>query len=150
MNSVVGWALAGIGTAMAYWTYGWRGVAMAVTAAVFWLLLQFSRALRVLRAAGQAPVGRVDSAVMLHAKLRKGMRLMDIIPLTRSLGRKLAENPETYEWRDASDATVRVELRGGRVTDWRLERPYAEDGAATASVPADVQAAPGAPPDVPA
>jgi uncharacterized protein (DUF58 family) len=126
VNAIVGWALAVAGTAMAYVSYGWPGVALAVTVVVFWLLLQFSRALRVLRVAGQAPVGRVDSAVMLHAKLRQGMRLMEIIVLTRSLGRKVGDDPETYLWKDASDAAVRVELRNGRCTGWRLERP---DGA---------------------
>ena len=126
MNPVIGWGLAVIATALAYRNYGWPGVALAVSVVVFWLLLQFSRALRVMRTAGQAPVGRVDSAVMLHSKLRTGMRLMEILPLTRSLGEKLADEPETYCWRDASGASVRVELRGGRCTGWNLQRPEGE------------------------
>mgnify|MGYP003334104021 CR=1 FL=1 len=86
------------------------------------LLRQFSRSVRVMSQAAQSPVGHVDSAVMLHAKLKTGMRLLDILPLTRSLGNKVTDNPETYVWRDASGASVRVELQGGRCTRWELQR----------------------------
>jgi hypothetical protein len=123
MNATLGWTLAVIGTAMGYVAYGWRGVALAVSAVVFWLLLQFTRALRSMRTAARAPIGQVDSAVMLHAKLRTGLRLMDILVLTRSLGEKLADDPETFAWRDASGARVKVELRSGRCSAWTLERP---------------------------
>lgn len=123
MNPILGWGLAVLGTALAYLQYGWQGVVFAVTLVVFWLLLQFSRAMRTMRMAAGAPVGHVDSAVMLQAKLRKGMRLLEILPLTRSLGRKVADEPETFVWTDGSGASVRVELVGGRCTAWRLERP---------------------------
>ena len=132
MNPWVGWTLAALAIAVGYAQYGWRGVVLGVTMIVFWLLLQFGKAMRVMRAAAQAPVGRVDSAVMLHAKLREGMRLLEILPLTRSLGRKVAEDPETFEWSDVSGATVRVELVGGRCRQWTLTRPAGEtagDGA---------------------
>jgi hypothetical protein len=89
--------------------------------------VQFSRALRALRLAGQAPVGHVASAVMLHAKLHKGARLADVIQLARSLGRKLADEPETWGWADASGASVSLVLRNGRVTDWTLARPETAD-----------------------
>jgi hypothetical protein len=45
-------------------------VVLAVTVVVFWLLLQFSRALRVMRRPPARPVGTVPNAVMLHARLR--------------------------------------------------------------------------------
>ncbi len=123
MNANMGWALAVAGIAAGYMAYGWPGGAMAVSVTVFWLLLQFSRAMRVMRIAGQAPVGRVPSAVMLHAKLKKGHRLMDVILITKSLGERLADDPETFGWSDESGAHVRVVLHGGRVTDWTLQRP---------------------------
>jgi len=131
MNAALGWALAVAATALGYMAYGWHGVAIAVSAMVFWLLLQFSRAMRVMRVAGQAPVGTVPSAVMLQSRLRKGLRLMDIIMLTRSLGEKIADTPETYRWRDNSGAAVEVELAGGRCSAWRLSR--APEGAAVAA-----------------
>ena len=64
-NPDVGWALAALAIAIGYGQWGWSGVVLAFTMIVFWLLLQFSRALRVLRNAGQAPVGQVPNAVML-------------------------------------------------------------------------------------
>ena len=123
MNAKLGWALAVVGVALGYFQFGWRGVALAVSAIVFWLLLQFTRALRAMRTAGGAPVGMVASAVMLQAKLQKGQRLMDVIQLTRSLGQKLSDDPETYRWQDPSDAAVTVVLQGGRVTEWTFARP---------------------------
>jgi hypothetical protein len=48
-SALVGWALAVAAVAAGYVGYGWPGVVLAVTVVVFWLLLQFSRALRVMR-----------------------------------------------------------------------------------------------------
>jgi hypothetical protein len=108
-------------------------VVLAVTMIVFWLLLQFSRALRVLRNAGQAPVGEVPNAVMLHTKLQRGQRLPEVLKFTKSLGIKVADDPETFEWRDAGGDAVRVELRAGRLDRWTLLR--AADAATHASNP---------------
>ena len=125
-----GWALALTALVVGGLQWGWQGVVLAITVIVFWLLLQFSRALRVMRQAAGAPVGHVDSAVMLHTKLRTGMRLIDIIPLTRSLGQ--AGKPqglqdtqalEIFTWTDAAGVAVRVELRAGRLQRWELQRP---------------------------
>lgn len=123
MNAAVGWALATLAVAVGYLQWGWPGVALGLTLVVFWMLLQWSRVMRVLRQAGGAPVGLVPSAVMLHAKLRTGMRLLDILPITRSLGRKVVDAPETFAWSDESGACVTVELVNGRCTAWRLTRP---------------------------
>ncbi len=131
MNPVVGWGLAVVAVALGYVQWGWQGVVLGVTLVVFWLLLQFSRAMRAMRQASQSPVGHVDSAVMLHAKLRKGMRLLEILPLTGSLGRKLGDDPERFVWTDASGAQVTVELVKGRCTGWQLQRPAEEADAAS-------------------
>jgi uncharacterized protein (DUF58 family) len=119
---VLGWALAVAAVAAGYVSYGWPGVALGVTVVVFWLLLQFNRAVRVMRVAADRPVGRVDNAVMLHSKLAAGMRLLDVLKLTRSLGQRVAEDPETFRWQDTGGDAVRVELRGGRLVAWALER----------------------------
>lgn len=129
MNApVVGWLLAVAAVAAGYVSYGWKGVALAVTLVVFWLLLQFSRALRVMRQAAGRPVGSIDNAVMFNARLKPGLRLLDILPMTGSLGEKLADDPETFRWRDAGGDAVRVELRSGRVSAWQLERAGADAG----------------------
>lgn len=126
MSATWGWALALVGIALGGFQWGWQGVVLALSVIVFWLLLQFSRALRVMRQAGGAPIGHVDSAVMLNAKLRQGMRLMEIIPLTRSLGQAVESEPgasEAFTWTDSSGACVRVQLQGGLLRRWSLERP---------------------------
>lgn len=122
MTPWIGWSLAVAALAAGYMGWGWRGVVLGVTLVVFWLLLQFTRSLRVLRQAGARPVGSVDSAVMLHTRLHPGMRLLDILPLTKSLGEKIAESPETFRWRDAGGDAVVVELVGGRTTRVSLIR----------------------------
>jgi Flp pilus assembly protein TadB len=123
MSTFAGWTLATLALVAGYIGYGWRGVLLAATFIVFWLLLQFSRALRVMRLAAQAPVGHVASLVMLHAGLHAGMQMMDVVKLTRSLGRKLHDEPEASAWRDDSGAEVEVEFAGGRCMKWRLVRP---------------------------
>jgi hypothetical protein len=126
MNPVWGWALAALAVALGWWQYGWPGLALAVSVVVFWLLLQFSRALRVMRNAGQAPMGRVDSAVMFSTRLKQGMTLLQVIALTRSLGQRVgAENgePEQWAWADEGGVSVTLSLRGGKLQSWELTRP---------------------------
>jgi hypothetical protein len=123
MSAKIGWALAVLAVALGYVQYGWQGVLLALSGIVFWLLLQFTQTLHVLRTAGKSPVGLVPSAVMLQARLQVGQRLLDVIKLTRSLGQKQSDEPETYAWADESGARVTVVLRKGRVSQWTLERP---------------------------
>jgi hypothetical protein len=129
MNVAVGWTLAVVAVAVGWAQWGWKGAVLAVTVIVFWLLLQFSRALRVLRGAAQAPIGRVASAVMLNTRLHAGMRLPQILQLSQSLGTKLADDPETFEWRDAGGDAVCVELERGRLVRWKLQRAASDAGA---------------------
>jgi hypothetical protein len=122
MNATLGWALAAAALVGGYLSYGWRGLVLGLTVIVFWLLLQFSRSLRALRDAAGRPVGTVDNAVMPHAKVQPGMRLLEVLKLTRSLGRRTAEVPETFVWADAGGDEVQLVLSGGRVTEARLVR----------------------------
>jgi len=122
MTAGLGWALAVVAVALGYAGYGWPGVLLALGVVVFWLLLQFSQALHVLRLASQRPAGTVPNALMLHSKLRASLRLPQVLALTRSLGRRVAEDPETWAWRDEAGDEVQVELQQGRVTAWRLLR----------------------------
>jgi uncharacterized protein (DUF58 family) len=122
MTAWIGWALAVLALAAGYASYGWPGLLLGLGVVVFWLLLQFSRALRVLRVASARPVGTVPNAVMLQAQLRTGLRLPQVLALTKSLGRRTTDNPETWAWRDEGGDEVQVELRDGRVSAWRLQR----------------------------
>lgn len=126
MNATLGWGLALLAFVAGYVSYGWRGVFLALTVVVFWLLLQFSRSLRVLRDAAGRPVGSVASAVMLHSRLHEGMRLPQVLKLTKSLGRKIADEPdETFAWTDAGGDSVHVQLHEGRLARWTLHRAHA-------------------------
>ena len=122
MNPIVGWGLAVVAIAAGYVGWGWRGVILGVTVIVFWLLLQFSRSLRVLKQAAGSPVGHVDSAVMLHSKLKAGMPLLQVLVLTRSLGTRLSETPERWGWADPGGARVSLEFDGGKLASWQLSR----------------------------
>ena len=122
MSTATSWALAALALATGYFAYSWPGVVLALTVIAFWLLLQFSRALRVMRHAAQRPVGHVESAVMLQSKLHKGMRLAQILQISLSFGEQRASDPETYAWRDAGGSELVVELDDGRLIRWRLQR----------------------------
>jgi uncharacterized protein YaiE (UPF0345 family) len=104
-----------------WWAWGWQGLLVAASMIVFWLLLQFSRALRVLQHAGRQPVGHVDSAVMLQSRLTHGMSLQEVITLTGSLGTKRGEQDD-WQWTDPGGTTVVVHLRRGKVVRWSLAR----------------------------
>ena len=129
MNPIVGWGLAVVAIAAGYVGWGWRGVILGVTVIVFWLLLQFSRSLRVLKRAASNPVGHVDSAVMLQSQLQTGMTLLQVLTLTRSLGNRLSETPERWGWADPGGARLKLEFAGGKLQHWALERGEPEAAA---------------------
>ncbi|MBV8036487.1 hypothetical protein [Roseateles sp.] len=120
MNPWVGAGLALAALVLGGALLGWQGVIFAMTGIVFWLLLQMSRLMRVMKMAGAAPMGSVGNAVMLAAKLQTGMKLVDLISLAGSLGVK--QGPETFVWRDAGGDSVEVVLKKGRLAEWRLTR----------------------------
>ena len=123
MNPWIGGALSLAALAAGWFAYGPRGVALAVTVIAFWLLLQFNRLVRVMRTAADSPVGRVDSAVMLQAKLHPGLTMAKVIALTKSLGRRVDENGDVYTWTDDGGAAVTVTFANGRCARWALTRP---------------------------
>jgi hypothetical protein len=136
MSSPMGWGLAVAAMAAGYVGWGWPGVVLGVTVIVFWLLLQFSRSLRVLKRAAGNPVGHVDSAVMLHSKLKAGMPLLQVLVLTRSLGTRLSEEPERWGWADPGGARVSLEFEAGKLRTWQLARDDAPAAPAALAPPA--------------
>ena len=132
MNPIAGWLLAAILLVAAWQSYGLKGLALGATLIVFWLLLQFNRSIRVMRNAGASPIGHVDSAVMLNAKLKPGLQMLQVLTLTKSLGRRVRPDGDIYAWSDAGGSQVVVTFEGGRCKRWVLERP-AEPGADSAS-----------------
>ena len=123
MSPFLGWTLAAVFALAAFEAYGWQGLAFAATVIVFWLLLQFNRAVRVMRNAAASPVGEVDSAVMFHAKLERGLTMLQIVTRTRSLGRKVEGGDDDWVWHDAGGSRVRLHFRRGKLERWQIERP---------------------------
>ena len=109
--------------------FGWAGIGLAAGGVVMWILLHFTRLMHILKKAANRPVGHVASAVMLHAKLQKGMTLMHVIAMTKALGALQTpkdEQPEVFEWTDPGQSTVSCTFVGGKLQDWTLSRPEAD------------------------
>jgi hypothetical protein len=112
--------------AVAWRGYGWAGVTLAVGGIVMWMLLHFTRMMKVLQRASNRPVGYCDSAVMLNAKLRPGVNLLHVMAMTRALGEQLSpkeQQPEVYRWTDGTQSHVTCEFRNGQLVKWELTRP---------------------------
>lgn len=110
----------------AWQAFGWPGIALSLGGVVMWVLLHFTRLVTILKKAANRPIGHVPSAVMLNAKLKKGVNLMHVIALTRSLGHLLTEKdaqPEIYTWTDTSESVVTCTFAGGKLASWSLARP---------------------------
>jgi hypothetical protein len=111
---------------VAWYRFGWQGVAIVGTAIMMWALLHFNRMMQVLKRAANRPIGYVDSAVMLNAKLKPGVSLMHVVAMTRALGALQSAKdtqPEIYRWTDGSMSTVDAEFSGGRLVRWQMTRP---------------------------
>ena len=121
--------LAVVGSAVLAWqSYGWKGVVVIVSVLVFGILLHFSRMMQVLKRAANRPMGYVDSAVMLNAKLKPGATLLHVVALTRTLGLLKSiqgDQPEVFEWKDGSESTVTCTFVGGKLVHHELLRPGA-------------------------
>jgi hypothetical protein len=118
------------GALLAWRSYGWQGVLVLVTMLVFGMLLHFSRMMQVLKRAANRPVGHVDSAVMLNAKLKPGSTLLHVVAMTRSLGFLTSvknEQPEVFEWKDGSESVVACTFVGGKLAHHVLVRPQATE-----------------------
>jgi hypothetical protein len=103
------------------------GIAMVVTGGVMWLLLYFTRLVQIMKRASNRPIGFVDSAVMLNAKLKPGVSLMHVIAMTRALGQLESAKdaqPEVFSWRDGSQSVVRCTFLAGKLQSWTLDRPF--------------------------
>lgn len=80
---------------------GWKGVLLVTSVIIFWLLLQFSQLMRIMRRTGSAPVGYTADALQLQARVKPGMTLLQVVQATGSLGHKTGTAPDVYTWSDA-------------------------------------------------
>lgn len=112
--------------ALGYRLAGWPGVAAAAGGLVMWLLLHFTRMMQVLKRAATRPIGFVDSAVMLNAKLKPRATLLHVVAMTRSLGELRTEKnaqPEVFRWTDGSGSHVDCTFVSGKLAGHQLTRP---------------------------
>jgi hypothetical protein len=125
------WVPLGLATllVLAWQAQGWAGVALVSGGVVMWGLLHFYRMTTVLRRAAGRPVGWVDSAVMLQARLQPGNNLLHVLALTRALGQQQPDDrpdTEVYRWTDNGGATVTCTFVQSRLASWTFERPPAD------------------------
>ncbi len=113
--------LAGAAVIVGTWSYGWRGLVLALTVIAFWAVLQFNRATRVLRNAGQRPKGLVDSVVMTQARLSPGLSRLEVLQITGSLGEPFNDHDE-WRWRDAGGNELVLTFRRDVLVRWALAR----------------------------
>jgi hypothetical protein len=139
-QKVITFVLVAAAFTVAYTTYKWPGVAIVATGLVTWGLLHFSRMMQVLKRTADRPIGHVGSAVMLNAKLKKGVSLMHVIARTQALGELLSlkdKQPEVFRWTDGTKSHVTCTFLGGKLQSWELLRPaVAQDEAEEAANPA--------------
>jgi hypothetical protein len=117
--------------------YGWGGVALAVGGIVMFVLLNLNRTIQVLKRAADRPIGSVDSAVMLNARLKRKASLLHVVAMTRAIGElRTAKDtqPEVFRWTDAGGSWVDATFAEGKLTEWTLVRPPDADEANPAAV----------------
>ena len=126
------------GLAYGYYALEWKGLFLVLGGLVMWALLHFTRLVKVLERAANRPIGHVDSAVMLNAKLKPGVTLMHVVAMTQALGQQTSAKdaqPECFRWTDGSESYVDCEFIGGKLTKWALTRPAPDASAESATPP---------------
>ena len=138
MSPMVGWALAAAALVAGYVGYGWPGVLLGLSVVLFWLLLQFSRTMQLMRKTAQRPmgsVGKLGSVLMLQTRLQHGMRLAGVMQLAGSFGKPVSPtdgapappDTEVYAWADAGGDALQVTLVSGKVSAWEIKRAVAAE-----------------------
>ena len=113
-----------VAIAFAAWqSYGAKGLLLALLMISFWVLLHFTKLMRLLRAAAKRPMGHVRNAKVLHGSLKKGMPLVEVVRRTQSLGLRHSDpehDPEVLEWGDESGNAVICTFVQGRLQSFEL------------------------------
>jgi hypothetical protein len=108
--------------------FGWWGFSLVSSGMVFWLLQLSTRLMQTMERAADQPVGSVANAVMFHAQLHAGLRLLKVIGLAASLGQRIPsvdKSIDIFEWRDAGGDSVQCHFLEGRLQQWSLSRANA-------------------------
>lgn len=125
LKSVVWWLLALAVPVLAWLQYGLPGLALALGVVLFWLLLQFTRVMTVMKTAASRPKGHVRDAANLHRRLRLGVKLFDLVRATGSLGVQESPEgtqPEVFHWTDSGGVRLVCTFDNGRLVAHELTR----------------------------
>lgn len=142
------WLFPALAAALAYaaWrSYGWPGLILAVLMLSFWLLLHFTKLMRLLRTVADRPMGRVRDANALAQHLKHGMPLVNVMRMTLSIGllRSLPNtDPEVRTWSDEAGRAAVCTFEHGRLVSFRLEAEDAQDQPTAALNPTPASADP--------
>lgn len=101
----------------AWRSYGWQGLVLAMLMSSFWVLLHFTKLMRLLRAAAARPKGIVADIPALQRHLRPGMPMHEVVRRTACLGERPADatTDEVFDWRDAQGRALRLHFEAGRL-----------------------------------
>jgi hypothetical protein len=113
--------LVGAAVLAGWWTWGRQGLILALTLLVFWMLLQFRRATRALQNAARRPIGRIDSVVMMQARLEPGQQMAEVLQISGSLGIQQGGRDD-WLWTDAAGNDIVVSFRRGILIRWAIAR----------------------------
>ena len=105
--------------------FGWWGFSLVSSGIIFWLLQMSTGLMQTMERAADQPVGSVNNAIMFHAQLHDGLRLLKVIGLAASLGQRLPSDDKSmdiFEWRDGADDCVQCHFQEGRLRQWTLVR----------------------------
>lgn len=105
--------------------FGWWGFSLVSSGIIFWLLQHVTRLMKTMESAAERPMGTLDNAVMFHAQLHPGQRLLTVIGLARSLGQLQSapnQQPEIFVWQDPANDMVECEFEQGRLVRYELKR----------------------------
>lgn len=125
LKSVVWWLLALAVPVLAWLQYGLPGLTLALGAVLFWLLLQFTRVMTVMKTAARRPKGYVRDAANLHRRLRLGVKLFDLVRATGSLGvleSPEGNQPEVFHWTDSGGVRLVCTFDNGRLVAHEITR----------------------------
>ena len=121
------WLFPAMAAALAYaaWrSYSWPGLILALLMLSFWLLLHFTKLMRLLRTVANRPLGRVRDVGAMAKRLKPGMPLVDVMRLTLSIG-ALRSAPDTDSelrtWSDDAGRTAICHFEQGRLVSFRVE-----------------------------
>ena len=110
---------------LSFRAFGWWGFSLVSSGIIFWLLQHVTRLMKTMESAAERPMGSLDNAVMFHAQLHQGQRLLSVIGLARSLGQLQSDKgvqPEIFAWQDEAGDRVECRFQEGRLMQWDLQR----------------------------